>query len=147
MRNLQNYVNIIPVIAKADTLTLAERTAFKQRIREDLEHHQIRVFPHSADSDDEMDVANANEIRSRLPFAVIGSDKEIMVNGQLVLGRKTKWGFVEVENDEHCEFIDLRDLVIRTHLHDLLEVTRAIHYENYRRNRMLMEGIGKSPEF
>eukprot|EP01135_Chromosphaera_perkinsii_P009504 Nk52_evm1s1772 gene=Nk52_evmTU1s1772 len=145
MKNLQHYVNIIPVIAKADTLTIAEREAFKQRIRDDLEYHKIHIFPHSADSDDELDVATANDIRSRLPFAVIGSDKEIMVNGQLVLGRKTKWGFVEVENDEHCEFLELRDLVIRTHLHDLLEVTRCIHYENYRKERLLKEiGVRKS---
>ena len=32
MKRLHNYVNIVPVIAKADTLTLEERDAFKQRV-------------------------------------------------------------------------------------------------------------------
>jgi septin family protein len=33
MRELQNFVNLVPVIAKADSLTLAEREAFKLRVR------------------------------------------------------------------------------------------------------------------
>lgn len=34
MRRLSKVVNIVPVIAKADTLTLEERDYFKQRVRE-----------------------------------------------------------------------------------------------------------------
>ncbi|XP_009570691.1 PREDICTED: LOW QUALITY PROTEIN: neuronal-specific septin-3-like, partial [Fulmarus glacialis] len=36
MRRLSKIVNVVPVIAKADTLTLEERAEFKQRIQEDL---------------------------------------------------------------------------------------------------------------
>ena len=32
MKRLHNCVNIVPVIAKADTLTIEERDAFKQRV-------------------------------------------------------------------------------------------------------------------
>lgn len=32
MRRLDKIVNIVPVIAKADTLTVEERLAFKQRV-------------------------------------------------------------------------------------------------------------------
>lgn len=37
-----------------------------------------------------------------------------------------------VENLEHCDFIALRNMVLRTHLQDLKEVTNNVHYENYR---------------
>lgn len=33
MRRLSKIVNVVPVIAKADTLTLEEREEFKQRVR------------------------------------------------------------------------------------------------------------------
>ena len=48
-----------------------------------------------------------------IPFAVIGSDREVTVGGKKVLGRQTKWGFIEVENKRHCEFAQLRDMLIR----------------------------------
>lgn len=37
-----------------------------------------------------------------------------------------------VENLEHCDFIALRDMMIKTHLQDLKDVTNNILYENYR---------------
>ena len=48
-----------------------------------------------------------------MPFAVIGSDREATVGGKKVLGRQTKWGFIEVENKKHCEFSHLRDMLIK----------------------------------
>ncbi|KAF7463528.1 hypothetical protein GHT09_009253 [Marmota monax] len=37
-----------------------------------------------------------------------------------------------VENMAHCEFPLLRDLLIRSHLQDLKDITHNVHYENYR---------------
>ena len=48
-----------------------------------------------------------------IPFAVIGSDSAMSVGGKRVLGRQTKWGFVEVDNKRHCEFSQLRDMLIK----------------------------------
>ena len=36
MKHLSKVVNIIPVIAKADTMTLEEKSEFKQRVRRPL---------------------------------------------------------------------------------------------------------------
>ena len=33
---------------------------------------------------------------------------------------------------EHCDFIPLRNMLVRTHLQDLKDVTNNVHYENYR---------------
>lgn len=37
-----------------------------------------------------------------------------------------------VENSAHCDFVKLRNMLIRTHMQDLKDVTRETHYENYR---------------
>lgn len=37
-----------------------------------------------------------------------------------------------MENSAHCDFVKLRNMLIRTHMQDLKDVTRETHYENYR---------------
>lgn len=37
-----------------------------------------------------------------------------------------------VENQSHCDFVKLRNMLIRSHMHDLKDVTCDVHYENYR---------------
>ncbi|XP_007886692.1 neuronal-specific septin-3 isoform X3 [Callorhinchus milii] len=143
MRRLSKVVNIVPVIAKADTLTLEERDFFKQKIREDLQKHDINVYPQRQFDEDKEDQIMNDKIREMVPFAVVGSNLEYQVNGRRILGRKTKWGTVEVENITHCEFAYLRDLLIRTHMQNLKDVTSNIHYEAYRVQR-LSEGNGLS---
>ncbi|XP_019958519.2 uncharacterized protein septin12 isoform X2 [Paralichthys olivaceus] len=136
MKRLGKIVSIVPVIAKADTLTIEERQEFKERIRQDLVANGIHVYPQKEfDEDLEEHIIN-DRIRESIPFAVVGTDKEHQVNGNKVLGRKTKWGIIEVENVAHCEFANLRDLLIRSHLQDLKEVTHNIHYETYRVRRL-----------
>ncbi|CAL8317640.1 unnamed protein product [Arctogadus glacialis] len=136
MKRLGKIVSIVPVIAKADTLTLEERTEFKQRIRQDLVANGIQVYPQKENDEDAEERLLNNTIRESIPFAVVGTDREHQVNGHRVLGRKTKWGIVEVENVAHCEFANLRDLLIRSHLQDLKQVTHDVHYETYRVQRL-----------
>ncbi|KAG8006640.1 Septin-9, partial [Nibea albiflora] len=136
MKRLGKIVSIVPIIAKADTLTIEERQEFKERIRQDLAANGISVYPQKEyDEDPEERILN-DRIRESIPFAVVGTDKEHQVNGNKVLGRKTKWGIIEVENVAHCEFANLRDLLIRSHLQDLKDVTHNIHYETYRVRRL-----------
>ncbi|XP_036426477.1 septin 9b isoform X3 [Colossoma macropomum] len=136
MRHLSKVVNIVPVIAKADTLTLEERDFFKQKIREDLRANEIEVYPQKEFDEDAEDRMINDKIREMIPFAVVGSDQEYQVNGKRLLGRKTRWGTVEVENTAHCEFAYLRDLLIRTHMQNLKDITSSIHYEVYRVRRL-----------
>ncbi|XP_068760544.1 neuronal-specific septin-3-like isoform X1 [Montipora capricornis] len=140
MKRLDKCVNIVPVIAKADTLTIEEREAFRRRLREDIQKNNINIYPILDRHDlDEEEARTTSRIRDQLPFAVIGSDRYVTVSGKPVLGRKTKWGLIEVENKNHCEFAQLRDMLIKTHMQDLKEVTDTIHYESYRRKRLTEE--------
>ncbi|XP_011476559.1 neuronal-specific septin-3 isoform X2 [Oryzias latipes] len=136
MKRLSKVVNIVPVIAKADTLTLEERDFFKKKIREELRSNGIDVYPQKEFDEDAEDRMINEKIREMIPFAVVGSDQEYQVNGRRLLGRKTKWGTIEVENIAHCEFAYLRDLLIRTHMQNIKDITSSIHYEMYRVRRL-----------
>lgn len=136
MRRLSKVVNIVPVIAKADTLTLEERDYFKKRITADLLSNGIDVYPQKEFDEDSEDRLVNEKFREMIPFAVVGSDQEYQVNGRRILGRKTKWGTIEVENTTHCEFAYLRDLLIRTHMQNIKDITSSIHFEAYRVKRL-----------
>ncbi|XP_044088572.1 septin-12 isoform X1 [Neovison vison] len=132
LQRLSQTVNVVPVIARADSLTIEERESFRRRIQHNLRTHCIEVYPQKCFDEDINDRILNSKIRDRIPFAVVGADREHLVNGRCVLGRKTKWGIIEVENLAHCEFPLLRDLLIRSHLQDLKDITHNVHYENYR---------------
>ena len=44
MRRLEPYVNLVPIIAKADTMTLAERDAFRRLVLGELRANGVRIF-------------------------------------------------------------------------------------------------------
>ncbi|KAM0115907.1 cell division control protein [Aspergillus fumigatus] len=137
LKKLSDVVNVVPVIAKADSLTLEERQAFKERIKEEFAFHNLKMYPYDNDElDDEERAVNA-QIKDIIPFAVVGSEKTIVVNGQQVRGRQNRWGVINVEDETHCEFVYLRNFLTRTHLQDLIETTSQIHYETFRAKQLL----------
>lgn len=68
---------------------------------------------------------------------MVGSEKSIIVNGKQVRGRQNRWGVINIEDEEHCEFVYLRNFLLRTHLQDLVETTSQIHYETFRAKQLL----------
>ncbi|KAJ1976488.1 cell division control protein [Dimargaris xerosporica] len=136
LRHLTQVANVVPVIAKADSLTPEERTAFKRRIKDELNYHKINVYPYHSEEDDEADRSLLHSIKELTPFSVVGSEDTFNVNGQTVRGRRHRWGIINVEDETHCDFVYLRNFLTRTHLSDLLETTAHIHYETYRASAM-----------
>ncbi|XP_073957831.1 septin 7-like protein pnut isoform X3 [Choristoneura fumiferana] len=133
MQRLGDKVNIIPVIAKADTMTPEECKDFKEQIMKEIGQHKIKIYDFPESSGEEGEGADASKaLRGRVPFAVVGANTVIEQDGRRIRGRKYPWGIAEVENLEHCDFLALRNMVIRTHLQDLKDVTSSVHYENYR---------------
>lgn len=145
MKRLCDKVNIIPVIAKADTLTSDECALFKKQILNEIAQHKIKIyeFPDTLEEDEEHKLNKS--LRERVPFAVVGSNVVIEAEGKKTRGRKYPWGIAEVENLEHCDFIALRNMVIRTHLQDLKDVTNNVHYENYRCRKLAGLGVDGKP--
>ncbi|KAF9874796.1 septin [Colletotrichum karsti] len=147
MRRLHTKVNLIPVIAKADTLTDEEIANFKSRILSDIKYHGIQIFEGPRyELDDEETIAENNEIMSKVPFAVVGATNEITnADGRKVRGRSYPWGVIEVDNEEHCDFVKLRQMLIRTHMEELKEHTNNSLYENYRTDKLIGMGVSQDP--
>jgi len=143
MRRLHTKVNLIPVIAKADTLTDDEVLAFKQRVLADIAYHNIQIFQAPIyDNEDEETIAENEEIASKIPFAVVGSNQEVRTaDGRAVRGRGYPWGVIEVDNEEHCDFVKLRQMLVRTYMEELREQTNLVLYENYRSEKLLAMGV------
>uniref|UniRef100_A0A8C1F280 Septin 9b n=1 Tax=Cyprinus carpio carpio TaxID=630221 RepID=A0A8C1F280_CYPCA len=133
MRHLSKVVNIVPVIAKADTLTLEERDFFKQKIREDLRANEIDIYPQKEFDEDAEDRIINEKIRvcPLVTFYLYNSITDSMV----FVKNKLFMTYVH-ENTAHCEFAYLRDLLIRTHMQNIKDITSSIHYEMYRVRRL-----------
>lgn len=99
---------------------------------EDVEHYNIPIynFPYDVEEDDEDTIEENSELRVKsvqciyqsylsyhqqnlLPFSIIGSDEEIIVNGRPVRGRQYPWGAVEVDNPRHSDFGRLKAALLR----------------------------------
>ncbi|ODV80864.1 putative septin [Suhomyces tanzawaensis NRRL Y-17324] len=145
MKQVHEKVNLIPVIAKSDTLTGEEIAEFKQRILEDIKYQGIKTFqPLDFENDEEETVLNTKQILSKFPFAVVGSTKEVETpDGRIVRGRSYPWGVIEVDNEDHNDFIKLRQLLVRNFLEELKEHTANTLYENYRTEKLNRMGIAQ----
>lgn len=140
LKRLTEVVNVVPVIAKSDTLTLTERSNFKKLLQDQFKHFQFKMYPYDNTYEKEItdeEIQFNEDIRALLPFAVIGSEEIIQTpTGESVRGRRTKWGMINVEDVTQCEFVYLRDFLTRTHLFDLIETTSMVHYETFRTKQL-----------
>lgn len=139
MKNLDNKVNIIPVISKADTVSKSELHKFKIKIMSELVNNGVQIYQFPTD-DETVAELNAS-MNSHLPFAVIGSTDEIKLGNKMVKARQYPWGTVQVENENHCDFVKVREMLIRVNMEDLREKTHTKHYELYRRSKLAEMGF------
>jgi len=141
MKSIDDKVNIIPVIAKADTLTSQEVRDLKIKIRKQLAEYEISVyeFPREDDEAESSDIC--------LPFAIVGSNTVIEdQDGKKIRGRKYPWGCVNIEDPAHSDFSLLRNLLLCQHTQHMIDKTSHTHYENYRcekLNRLIPGEIGE----
>ncbi|ORY39335.1 Septin [Rhizoclosmatium globosum] len=144
MKELGPKVNLIPVIAKSDVLTEAEVTGFKERILQDIKANNIQIYyPAVHENDDPETVQEIKEIISRIPFAIVGSNQTFEHppgSKNHIRGRKYPWGLIEIDNEAHCDFVKLRQMLIRSHMEELKEHTTQILYESHR--SLKLEGAG-----
>ncbi|XP_063752028.1 septin-5-like isoform X2 [Eleginops maclovinus] len=134
MKALHHKVNVVPVVAKADSLTEAEVERKKMKIKEQIEQFGINIYRlPECDSDEDEDLKKHDQLlKGSIPFAVIGSNVQVESDGHKFRGRVYPWGVVEVENPAHSDFMLLRNMLVKTHMQDLKDQTGETHYENYR---------------
>nr|XP_011716067.1 septin-12 [Macaca nemestrina] len=184
LQRLCRTVNVVPVIARADSLTMEEREAFRHRIQQNLRTHCIDVYPQMCFDEDINDRILNSKLRVRgcgaggrrgdfLPTHPFHPKIHLSLYlretctysykvGITVINASRCWSRQNhhldncpntkaaqwlaeyydgsycviaaplLENMAHCEFPLLRDLLIRSHLQDLKDITHNVHYENYR---------------
>lgn len=97
MKRLGTRANLIPVIAKADTMTPNDLLLFKQRIREVINAQGIRIYvPPVDDDDDPASIEHVRALAEAMPFSIIGSTDDVVTkDGRTVKGREYLWGVAE----------------------------------------------------
>jgi len=119
LKSIQGYATIIPILAKADTMTADELAEFRATVIKRLKQAGIKVF-HS-------------------PFAIIASPYSVKSatnnRGYHVPGRQYPWGVAESENERHSDLPALRRCLITEGLSELHESTRR-YYEAYRTEQL-----------
>ncbi|CAH0397231.1 unnamed protein product [Chilo suppressalis] len=139
MKKLDTKVNIIPIIAKADTISKTELQKFKSKIMQELQSNGVEIYQFPVDDESVSEVNGS--MNSHIPFAVVGSTDFAKIGNKTVRARQYPWGTVQVENESHCDFVKLREMLIRTNMEDMREKTHARHYELYRRRRLAQMGF------
>ncbi|MBN3309362.1 SEPT8 protein, partial [Amia calva] len=134
MKKLDSKVNIIPVIAKADTISKSELHKFKIKIMSELVSNGVQIYQFPIDDETVAKINTA--MNGHLPFAVVGSTEEVKIGNKMVKARQYPWGVVQVENENHCDFVKLREMLICVNMEDLREQTHTRHYELYRRCKL-----------
>ncbi|XP_029917551.1 septin-8-A isoform X3 [Myripristis murdjan] len=134
MKKLDSKVNIIPIIAKADTVSKSELHKFKIKIMSELVSNGVQIYQFPTE-DEAVSEINAS-MNAHIPFAVVGSVEEVKVGNKFMRARLYPWGSVQVENENHCDFLKLREMLLRVNMEDLREQTHTRHYELYRRCKL-----------
>jgi len=65
----------------------------------------------------------------------------IFVSVYCLLDRLLSVVWCVVENENHCDFVRLREMLVRTNMEDLRETTHYQHYELYRRCKLQEMGF------
>ena len=107
MAKLQDRCPLIPVIAKADTMTIEEATRFKDTVRRELKVRNISTA--SVDFNLLHDISERNGVEHRLPFAIVSAHAP---DSSGLAQRCYLWGCANTDNPMHSELSVLRELLL-----------------------------------
>jgi cell division control protein 11 len=127
LKKIDHLVNIIPVISKSDGLCDNEKNEMKMIINNQILSNDIKIFDFEHQDYYEK-IDKDQNLNNYIPFSVVSSDNENVVSRV----RKFKWGTVEIDNADHCDFVILKEILLGTHLNILIDFTGSELYETYR---------------
>ncbi|KAK0669557.1 hypothetical protein QBC41DRAFT_106684 [Cercophora samala] len=191
LRTLQGKTTVIPVIAKADTITTKHMNVLKRSVWDSLK--KANIDPLEAlglDADDDESTPDSSRIleededeqehpSSNSEGEGSGDDQSLPIQGQSpspnskrlsngsvrrsktedtlkddevpfvpmsiispdiyepeVVGRQFPWGFADPYNEEHCDFVRLKETVFSEWRGELRELSREQWYEGWRTSRL-----------
>ena len=122
MREVAKMVPVVPVIAKADTMTQDETDVFREQVRQRLKEKEVETYSWML-KDGRTDPKINEGGQTRPPFTIITAKSDE--------GRKYAWGTCKMEERTHSDFMLLKELVIAEHLFLMHENA----YDRYDRHR------------
>merc|ERR1711860_31927 len=125
LKRIQNFVTVIPCVAKADSFIEEELFELKQQIKQQLK--QNKVANHSL----------SPHLSSKMPLSLIGSNTSMETKyGGSIQVRKYPWGTVNTEDEEICDNTCLKKILFSQFFQELQNVKQRIIYENYRARKL-----------
>lgn len=76
-----------------------------------------------------------NELDRVVPFSIVGSNTVGENTGAIT--RITKWGSINIEDENICDFKLLKSIIFETHLQEFKDVTVEKLYESFRIEQLL----------
>jgi len=152
LKKVQRQVTIVPVIAKADTLTDEEIASYRAELREILERERIEVYDF-----DGLDAAVSGASGSGLSAGLgvgfglgMGLDGKAFHRGRkpgetlTIISRDGNypWGKSRAFDPDHSDLTLIRDLLLSQHTERFLSVAMG-HYATYRSRRIVKRKIGE----
>ncbi|KAI5169656.1 septin 7 [Pancytospora epiphaga] len=156
MKKISKICNLIPIIAKADMYTESELRDRKEVVEKIVIENGITIFRYDLGMNTNVDdvpgvvdtqgeyqesqyvvsVDDQKQVTSSgvdtHVLATIASEKTYDFQGKIIRGRKYGWGFVDVTNEKHSDFLKLRKILITAHYEDLIWETNTVFYNAYR---------------
>lgn len=145
MKRIGSLVNIIPILSKADTLTIEEINLNKRLIQNDIKQHNILLYQFSPTSikekvqDDESELIPDRDeldyvvtLQRSVPFTVINRCESSKSTDLLEATRNTRWGLIPIGDPNLCDLSMLRNCLLTSHLRELKDITVQELYESYR---------------
>ena len=198
LRTLQGKTTVIPVIAKADTITTKHMNVLKRTVADSLKKANLDPLEALGLDDEDSSVADNSRIEEedeepvsepseeeagseetgseedpalpiqgqdsspktkRLSSGSVRRHKASDENGKEdetpflplsilspdiyepdVIGRQFPWGFADPYNEEHCDFVRLKETVFSEWRGELRELSREQWYEGWRTSRLKLHG-------
>lgn len=153
MAELGKCVPIVPVITKADTMTIREAQNYKQEVFSRLQNPnipgvrgKINVFAFDKDTLERAGMGEAAGTQAP-PFLVIASNdiNEDMNSLEVPVfwpERRYPWGTAEAFNPDHSDLLFLRALLLKEALEDVCKDKRQ-RYEVWRRHALSRPKLGR----
>ncbi|EAS04011.2 septin protein (macronuclear) [Tetrahymena thermophila SB210] len=150
LKKLQEYVSIIPILARGDSYTPEEVKQYKKQLRNDADQNKIFFFDPQEVFQDQPEKLNKllkSPFGSVPPFLIISSIKQIQKSeNQVFYGREYKWGICDIKNPEHSDFMLLYTSLIgyfSTKLIKLADVYQNSYFNQKKKQQKIKEKENK----
>ncbi|CAG9330931.1 unnamed protein product [Blepharisma stoltei] len=133
MFQLQKYVQIIPILAKADSYQSKEEIeGVKRNLINEIFNSEIKLFDFmSALGNDKHLITNA-PLQPLPPFAVISAAQLIETQSKIKYGRSYQWGFCDISDKETSDFSILSKFLMGYFVDYAIGAAKIINKNNLR---------------